>query len=377
MAKANVLVTGGAGFIGSHLSKALIAHGYQVRILDNLHPQIHGDNAAIPGFVNDNNIEFQKGDIRHEKDVLKAIEDIDVVVHLAAETGVGQSMYEISRYCDVNIQGTATLLDTLANSKHSVKKVVLASSRAVYGEGKYRCPNCGVVYGTSRTMEQLSQGKWEVQCPHCSAAMNPLPTDENARLKPVSTYGITKMTQEALVTASCLACGIPTVILRYQNVYGPGQSLSNPYTGILSIFSSRLISGKPILLYEDGEPTRDFVYIDDVVSVTLSALEKEEANNEIFNVGAGERTTIAQVAEYLTELLNPGLPPQITGRYRVGDIRHCFADITKIRNMLGWEPRHSLKDGISVLVDWARSHSGTAETSDEAQKELEKHDLFK
>ena len=375
MAK-TVLITGGAGFIGSYLAEALFSQGYKVRIFDSLSAQIHGVNAKLPPYLA-GKVDFLQGDIVNKGDVEQAVSAIDVVVHLAAETGVGQSMYQISRYVDVNIKGSAVLLESIIEKGKSIKKVIVASSRAVYGEGKYGCESCGVVYPEQRTEETLGAKRWQMQCPKCGRSIEPLPTDEQSLLKPTSIYAVTKQAQEHMFSVMARTHKIPTVILRYFNVYGQRQSLSNPYTGILSIFSSRIVNGKPPPVYEDGLESRDFVHVSDVVKATILALEKTEANYEAFNVGSGRRATILEVANLLVDKLGSSLKPIVVGKYREGDIRHCHSDLTKIRSKLGYEPGKSLEEGISELVEWVKQQKGIPDLSDKASKELSSRRLLR
>ena len=375
MAK-TVLITGGAGFIGSYLAEALFSQGYKVRIFDSLSAQIHGVNAKLPPYLA-GKVDFLQGDIVNKGDVEQAVSAIDVVVHLAAETGVGQSMYQISRYVDVNIKGSAVLLESIIEKGKSIKKVIVASSRAVYGEGKYRCESCGVVYPEQRTEDTLGAKRWQMQCPKCGRSIEPLPTDEQSLLKPTSIYAVTKQAQEHMFSVMARTHKIPTVILRYFNVYGQRQSLSNPYTGILSIFSSRIVNGKPPLVYEDGLESRDFVHVSDVVKATVLALEKTEANYEAFNVGSGRKTTILEVANLLVEKLGGSAKPVIVGKYRIGDIRHCHSNLTKIRSKLGYEPGKSLEEGISEFVEWVKQQKGIPDLSDKASKELSSRRLLR
>ena len=375
MAK-TVLITGGAGFIGSYLAELLFSQGYKVRIVDNLSAQIHGVNAELPPYLA-GKVDFLQGDIVSKGDVEQAVSAIDIVVHLAAETGVGQSMYQISRYVDVNIKGSAVLLESILEKGKNIKKVIVASSRAVYGEGKYRCESCGVVYPEQRTEDTLGAKRWQMQCPKCGRSIEPLPSDEQSLLKPTSIYAVTKQAQEQMFSVMARAHKIPTVILRYFNVYGQRQSLSNPYTGILSVFSSRIVNGKPPPVYEDGLESRDFVHVSDVVKATVLALEKTEANYEAFNVGSGRKTTILEVADLLVEKLGGSAKPLIVGKYRVGDIRHCHSDLTKIRSKLGYEPGKSLEEGISEFVEWVKQQKGIPDLSDKASEELASRKLLR
>ncbi|WP_234119724.1 SDR family NAD(P)-dependent oxidoreductase [Clostridium hydrogenum] len=373
--KERILVTGGAGFIGTHLCKKLLEKNYDVIIYDNLSPQIHGENKQIPNWMKEKTT-FIKADIRDRKSLKKAVLQADKIVHLAAETGVGQSMYEIQRYTDVTIQGTSMLWDILVNEKKHVNKVILSSSRAVYGEGKYKCSKCGDnIYPESRKIENLKQGKWEISCPMCGQKLELCATDEKSMLKTSSIYAICKKTQEEICMTMGKTLGIPCSIVRYQNVYGPLQSLNNPYTGILSIFTSRLRNNKPIQVYEDGLESRDFVHVKDVVNGTVLALESEKANYEIFNIGNGKGTTVLELAKILTKYINPNLTPVITGRYRMGDIRHCYADISKAREILGYKPRFDIETGIKDFLDWAQNEQAK-DLSDNAENELKEKGLF-
>lgn len=350
----NILITGGAGFIGSQLVLRLLERGYKISVLDNLSPQIHGDNpekSELYLSVKDK-VRFIKGTVLNREDWREALRSQDVVMHLAAETGTGQSMYEIERYTDVNIKGTSILLDLLANEKHSIKKMILASSRAVYGEGKYYCKKDGVIFPLARKDEDLQSGDFRVKCPYCRTSIEIMPTDEESKVHPTSIYGITKQVQEQLFQISGKSLNIPTVIFRYQNVYGIGQSLSNPYTGILSIFSTQLKNGNDIQVFEDGKESRDFIYIDDVVEATILGLEKEEANNEFFNVGSGVKTEVKVVAESLKKAYVRENAIKITGNYRLGDIRENYADINKLKRVLGFEPRITFDEGIGKFANW-------------------------
>lgn len=324
----NILITGGAGFIGSNLSLKLVEKGYHITILDNLSKQIHGNDPVktSPLFQSvRSKVNFINGSVTNRTALEKVLENQDIIVHLAAETGTGQSMYEIERYSQVNIGGTALLMDILANKPHRVKKVIVASSRAIYGEGKYKSKELGIVYPTHRLKEDMAKGDFEVKYPGCTAPLKLVATDEMSKIHPSSVYGITKQVQEQLVMTICPTIGLAPVAFRYQNVYGPGQSLSNPYTGILSIFSTRILRNKPINIFEDGKESRDFVFIDDVVDATILGIEKEDANGLVFNVGTGKPTTVNEVVNQLMDAYKIKVPVEITGNFRLGDIRHNFA----------------------------------------------------
>lgn len=350
----NILITGGAGFIGTSLALALIDKGHVITVLDNLSEQIHGAAAETNSFLFQkikNKVVFIKGDVCNEDDWKKVLQGQDVVVHLAAETGTGQSMYLIKKYTDVNIGGTSLMLDLLANGHYRVKKVVIASSRAIYGEGRYMAADGTYVYPSSRNKERLSAGKFEVEYKG-NEKLQLTSTDEESKIHPTSVYGITKQVQEQMVMTVCPSIGISPVAFRYQNVYGPGQSLKNPYTGILSIFSNLIKHGQPINIFEDGKESRDFVFIDDVVAATVAGIEMDAANGEVFNVGTGIATTVMEVAETLIEGYGKKVPLNISGDFRIGDIRHNYADITKLNTKLGFTPSVSFRDGIRKFTSW-------------------------
>jgi dTDP-L-rhamnose 4-epimerase len=375
-----VLVTGGAGFIGSNLCLKLIALGYQVTVLDNLSTQIHGDNpeTTSPLFLSiKDKVHFIKGTVTSHEDWIKAIADNEIIVHFAAETGTGQSMYKINHYVNTNIGGTSLLLDILANTKTHVKKVVVASSRSIYGEGKYFSEELGVVYPTHRSSVDMDKGNFEVTYPKVTSSLKLLPTDEGSKIHPSSIYGITKQNQEQMILVACASIGIAAVAFRYQNVYGPGQSLSNPYTGILSIFSTQIKNNLPINIFEDGKESRDFVYIDDVVQATILGIEKEEANNEVFNVGSGVAETVLEVAKTLMHNYNIDVPLNITGNYRLGDIRHNVADLTKISTILAFKPMVSFSDGIAHFCTWVNRQHVNKSGYENALSEMKEKGLFK
>ena len=335
----NILITGGAGFIGSHVALKLADKGYEVTVLDNLSPQIHGkypqNTSPLYRSIRDR-VRFLRGSVTDRDDWLRALDGQHAVIHLAAETGTGQSMYEIEKYTAVNIGGTSLMLDILTNTKHSVSKVVVAASRAIYGEGRYLSEEMGYVYPLSRADEDMRRGDFECKYPGCTKPLRLVGTTEDSAIHPTSVYGITKQVQEQLVMTVCPAIGIAPVAFRYQNVYGPGQSLSNPYTGILSIFSTRIKNGNGINIFEDGRETRDFVYIDDVADATILGLEKTSADGEAFNVGTGVATDVMTVARTLIDKYGTEAPLTVSGNYRLGDIRHNFADISKARRLLGF-----------------------------------------
>lgn len=352
--KAKILITGGAGFIGSYLVDALVEKGYDVRVFDSLEPQVHGQGRYSPEYLNPA-AELVVGDVRDRAALKAALDGVDVVFHYAAAVGVGQSMYEIHRYVEANTLGGATLLDILANDRLGVRKLIVASSMSIYGEGKYECGTCGVAYPQLRQDEQLRQRTWEMLCPACGGEMRPLPTDEDKPLFPTSIYAVTKRDHEEMFLCFGRAYSIPTVALRFFNVYGPRQALSNPYTGVAAIFSARLLNGQPPVIYEDGLQSRDFVHVTDVARASLLAMELDEADYEVFNVGTGRSLTILEIARMLIDHLAGGqVEPQIVGKYRRGDIRHCFADIGKIKDRLGFTPQVSFEDGLSDLISWVK-----------------------
>lgn len=374
----NILITGGAGFIGSNLTQKLVKKGFKVTILDNLSKQIHGKNQNSTLYSSIKDIAtFIKGDVCNKSDWQKALRNQDAVIHLAAETGTGQSMYEISRYNEVNILGTTHLLDILANENHTIKKMIIASSRSIYGEGKYLCKNDGVVYPNQRQDIDMANGKFNLVCFKCNEPLQLLATDEHSKIHPSSIYGITKQQQEQMILLIGKSLNIPAVALRYQNVYGPGQSLNNPYTGILSIFSTRLLNGNGIDIYEDGQESRDFVFIDDVVSATILALEKKKANNKIFNVGSGIATSVSEVANLLKSLYNSDIKISVSGKYRLGDIRHNYADLSKIRSELGFSPKFDFISGITLFVNWVKTQEVMEDKYEISIQELESKGLIK
>lgn len=367
------LVTGGAGFIGSHLVDALLLRGVQVRVLDSLDTQVHGPDRRVPAYLNPA-AEMIQGDIRDKAVLLRALEDVQVVYHLAAAVGVGQSMYEIERYVSSNSLGTATLLDVLANQRLPVRKLVVASSMSLYGEGSYRCQECGPREPLSRQDQRTTTLQWELSCPECGRELRPTPTPEDKALQPTSIYAISKKDQEEMSLCIGRAYGIPTVALRFFNVYGPRQALSNPYTGAAAIFSSRAINGNPPLVYEDGLQRRDFIHVNDVVQACLLVKERDEANYGVFNVGTGRALTILEMASIICERVGPpGLRPTVTGRFRKGDIRHCYADISRL-SALGYSPRIGFEEGISDLAEWVRLQSAE-DHLEQATAQLERRGL--
>ncbi len=351
-----ILVTGGAGFIGSHLVPLLAKNGYKVRVLDNLSPQIHGERASPPSWIEACDAEFIYGSVTSKGDIEKSLENVGAIVHLAAETGTGQSMYEIERYNFVNILGTAILLDVIANSDDiNIERVLLASSRSVYGEGAYTCADCDDgqrICPEPRTEQQLTEHIWEPVCPKCDCGLSPLPTHETDSINPASIYAATKYAQEDLVKIACTSMNIGYGILRLQNVYGEGQSLNNPYTGILSIFSTKIRKGSDLPIFEDGLETRDFVHVSDVVNAFFSALQVKKAPDSIINVGTGVKTTVSDIASLLNKSFGGDSKIEVTGEYRIGDIRHNCADIGRLEELLNYSPQVRLDQGLQLFSDW-------------------------
>jgi dTDP-L-rhamnose 4-epimerase len=371
MAKKRVLITGGAGFIGSHLADELLARGYRVRALDSLVPQVHGDERRRPEYLAAD-VELVTGDVRNRRAVDRALKDVDAVFHFAAAVGVGQSMYEIAHYTSTNNLGTAVLLEAL--SQKPVEKLVVASSMSVYGEGLYCTPDQRVVEAQDRTLQQLQQGRWEPTGPE-GEPLAPFPTPETKAPTLSSVYALGKFDQERMCLMVGRAYGIPTVALRFFNVYGPRQALSNPYTGVLAIFASRLLNGKAPLIFEDGLQQRDFVSVHDVARACRLALESTVAAGRVFNVGSGTSMTVLDVAARMAEALGcRQLDPEITGKYRVGDVRHCFADTTLAARVLGYEARTSFSDGLVELAEWLSGQS-TDDRVGEMRAELEARGL--
>lgn len=377
----NVLITGGAGFIGSNLALKLLEKGYKVTVLDCLSPQIHGEKpertSSLYCSIKDK-VRFIKGSVNSKEDWLKALEGQECVVHLAAETGTGQSMYEIQKYVHANIGGTALLLDLLTNTKHSVKKVVVAESRAIYGEGRYWSDDLSqYVYPNERKEEDMSRGDFEVKYPRCEKKLKLVGTTEDSLIHPTSVYGITKQVQGQLVHLVCPTIGIDSVSFRYQNVYGPGQSLANPYTGILSIFSTRIKNANGITIFEDGQETRDFVYIDDVVDATVLGIETKEAAGCAFNIGTGIAIDVSTIARVLCEKFRMDVPITVSGNFRLGDIRHNYADITAASTILGFKPKWSFEEGIETFVSWVNEQEIQEDKYEVSIKEMKTKGLYK
>lgn len=361
-----ILITGGAGFIGSHLADELLSAGYEVRALDALIPQVHGPERRRPAYL-DPEVELVVGDVRHRSAVRRALQGVDAVFHFAAMVGVGQSMYELRRYASVNDLGTAVLLEALID--HPVERLVVASSMSIYGEGLFRRADGMLTAGMERSLQQLKARQWEV-VDEAGRPLAPLPTPETKVPSLPSVYALSKFDQERLCLTIGRAYGIPAVALRFFNVFGTRQALSNPYTGVLAIFASRYLNDRPPLINEDGYQRRDFVSVYDVVQACRLALEVPEAAGKVFNVGSGRSHTVLEVAEELAKVLErEDLEPEITGKYRMGDIRHCFADIRLAREVLGFQPRVSLEEGLKELAGWLGGQLAHDRVS-EARQEL-------
>lgn len=370
----NVLVTGGAGFIGSHLVDALVESGHRVRILDSLVEQVHGPQP--PPHLN-KDAEFIHADVCNGEDVAKALDGIDVVYHQAAEVGVGQSMYEIVRYVKANDLGTAVLLEEMIKRPAQFRKLVVASSMSIYGEGAYRCNNCTTgVNPFLRSNEQLAAHDWEFTCDTCGCLLEAIGTSEEKPLFPTSVYAVTKQDQEQYCLAVGRAYRIPAVAFRYFNVYGTRQALSNPYTGVCAIFSSRLLNNQAPIIFEDGEQSRDFVHVNDIVQANLLALETDRGDYQAMNIGTGRATSVRQISKLLAKGLGKDIEPQIVGKYREGDIRHCVADISKAGKLVGYEPKVTLEVGLAELLDWLGEQKAE-DRVESATAELAAHQLVK
>jgi dTDP-L-rhamnose 4-epimerase len=375
-----ILITGGAGFIGSNMALALLNRGYTVTVLDTLSEQIHGADYTLSPLYRsiEGKVNFIRGCVTVKENLVSAIADNDAIVHLAAETGTGQSMYEIDRYTKVNIGGTGLLLDLLTNTTHNVKKMVIASSRSIYGEGRYISKKYGFVYPGHRSSKTMDSGDFEVKNekdPDDELTLTS--TDEGSQIHPSSVYGITKQTQEQLVMTVCPAIGIAPVAFRYQNVYGPGQSLTNPYTGILSIFSNLILNNKPINIFEDGKESRDFVFIDDVVNATIAGLESNRGDGEVFNVGFGKPISVIEVVEELIANYGITVPYTVTGNYRLGDIRHNYANIEKLQQLLQYNPQWDFKTGIAKFCAWVKVQEIAESKYEQSLAEMRNKGLFK
>jgi len=378
-----ILITGGAGFIGSTLSRLLVLKGYNVTILDNFSEKIHGDNYMESFLFKKLPLECRiiKGDVRDKQLMIETLNSVDTIIHLAAETGTGQSMYDIDNYFDVNVMGTANILDIITNHKIKISKIILASSRSVYGEGKYLCENHGVIYPDSRKQSRLVNEKYDCYCPHCDLVLKSIPTDEKSWTNPDSIYAVTKLAQEQMIKAQCAALNIEYTILRFQNVYGAGQSLTNPYTGILSIFSRLLLENKEINIFEDGYESRDFINVEDVAEGIYKALITNfDTTNTVFNIGSGNSISVLEIAETLKKYYHSKSNIRISGDFRLGDIRHNKADVTYALEYLNWEPIISFEDGIKEFAEWVQSQKESYKMKssqyDESLDELKERGLL-
>jgi dTDP-L-rhamnose 4-epimerase len=372
-----VLITGGAGFIGSHVADRLLAQGYRVRVLDNLDPQVHGENCVLfPSYLSPE-VEAVRGDVRNPRDVAAALDGVDAVFHFAATVGVGQSMYQIERYTDVNNRGTAVLLEALL--KHKVRKLVVASSMSVYGEGQYCTQDGRRVSPPPRGIDRLKAGHWDL-LDDAGRPVDAVPTSEDKLTAPQSVYALSKLDQETMCLLFGRAYGVPVAALRFFNVYGERQALSNPYTGVLAIFAARYLSGKPPVIFEDGKQRRDFVHVRDLARACVMALEYEAAADVTLNIGSGRSYSVLEIAERLARVLGRScIVPEVSGRYRAGDIRHCFADISRASALLGYSPRIDLDSGLAELSGWLAEHAGDSgggeDRSEAATRELRSRGL--
>ena len=371
-----ILVTGGAGFIGQHLIRHLLEENVVVTVLDNFLPQVHGDEGRLPADLAAN-VRLVIGDVADAIAMRNALEGVQRIVHLAAETGTGQSMYEVGRYARTNLEGTAQLFDILAKMPNrTIDRVVVASSRAIYGEGAYQCELHGLVYPLSRSSAEKQTGCFDPLCPACGGVCSAIATPESSPAQPSSFYGLTKLTQEQMVLLFGQVLGIPSVALRYQNVFGPGQSLQNPYTGILAIFSNLARIGQPIRVFEDGMESRDFVYIDDVVAATATSLLAPIEGCHSLNVGSGERTTVLEVAEQINAYFGGRSTVQVTGAFREGDVRHGFADLTRARQSLSYRPKWSFRDGLNRFLAWAEQSRPSTQGYEHSLQEMRDRGLL-
>ena len=361
-----VLVTGGAGFIGSHTVDALIERGDTVRVFDNLNSQVHGLSEGKPLYLHED-AEFIRGDVRDRDSLQKAIEGIDIIIHDAAEVGVGQSMYSIDQYISTNVGGTGILWDILVNGRNNIEKVLVASSMSNYGEGRYVCDEHGKIAPPPRPIEQMQAGQWEILCPICEQPATPIPTDEDKEMHCTSVYAQSKKDQEVYSLMLGEAYKIPTVACRYFNCYGPRQSLNNPYTGAAAIFCSAIKNGKAPLIYEDGHQQRDFIHVKDLVRGKLMLLDSSESNYQVFNIGRGKPGSILEVAKTLIKIFGKSLTPDVIGKFRNGDIRHCYADTSKLR-AFGFVPELSLKEGLLDLVAWGDRQTSVSRIEDAHQE---------
>lgn len=352
-----VLITGGAGFIGSHLADLLLTNGYRVRVLDCLDPQVHGQNRKRPDYL-DPEAELLIADVRDREAVDRALDGCEFLVHFAAAVGVAQSMYEISHYTSVNSLGAAVVLESAVERRAHLKGMLVASSMSIYGEGMYRCPDCGIIAPRLRPTEQLAESKWEIQCPSCSRSCEPIPVPESKPLYPTSIYAVNKRDHEEMFLAIGQAYDIPSCAMRFFNVYGTRQALSNPYTGVGAIFASRLMNDQPPLIFEDGLQSRDFIHVSDIARACVMALENPASSGKSFNVGTGVPSSILDIGKAIArELGKTDADFMIVNKFRAGDIRHCFSDASLIENVLGFKAEILFEEGVSELCSWVRMQS--------------------
>jgi len=371
-----VLVTGGAGFIGSHIVDLLVETGCQVTVIDNLEPQVHGGKKTAPEYFNPE-AEFICGDVRDKKLVDSVVSRVDAVVHQAALVGVGQSMYQVDRYVLTNDGASAVLLQSVVDHRDRIKKLVTASSMSIYGEGRYLCPKCGPVAPKTRNQDQLAARRWEMECENCRSVLRPAATDEDKRTICESIYAVTKKTTEELFLVIGAAYKIPAIAFRYFNVYGPRQALSNPYTGLLAITASRVLNQKPPIIFEDGNQTRDFVNVKDVARANLLALKWQGKNQIVLNVGTGRALSVLEVVAGVSKGLAGNEAPMITGNFRVGDIRHCYSDPARAKESIGFEARIKFEQGLPEFLDWAQEEEGVLDLADKCLGELKSKGLVK
>ena len=376
-----ILITGGAGFIGSEIVNQLFSVGaYDITVLDSMTEQIHGAdwrNSYLYKSINDK-CKLIKGDIRDFEIVKDVVKDKEVILHLAAETGTGQSMYMINQYNEVNIMGTSNMIQaiSLLGKENKVRKIILSSSRSVYGEGKYECLSCDVIYPDSRSKDKMLRGDFSLYCPHCGAKLKLLATTESDKVKPSSLYAYTKYAQEMMLKTMCPALGVDYTIFRFQNVYGVGQSLKNPYTGILSVFSSLLLENKPLNIFEDGLESRDFINVKDVATGVIESISNELSNGETINLGSGINTSVIEIAEILKKYYLSNSEIKITGDFRLGDIAHNKADISKARTILGFNPTISLEQGLKDFCGWVIGQERDCSKYEKSLSEMEDAGLF-
>lgn len=376
-----ILITGGAGFIGSEIVKQLDElGGYQITVLDAMTKQIHGEkweNSYLYKSIKDK-ISFIKADVRDFEKVQNALCDVEYVIHLAAETGTGQSMYQINQYNEVNIMGTSNIIQAIstAGKESKVKKIILSSSRSVYGEGKYICPKCGVVFPSARKKEQMLNGNFNLYCDKCNSQLKLTTTTEDSLVRPNSLYAFTKYTQEKMLQTMCPALNVDYTIFRFQNVYGVGQSLKNPYTGILSIFSTLLLENKPINIFEDGLESRDFINVKDIASGVIKSLDTPPSNSEIINLGSGIGSSVIEIADLLKRVYQSNSQINVTGDFRLGDIAHNVADVSKAKRILGFEPSISLEEGLTDFCKWVLGEDKDNSGYDASLKEMEQAGMF-